>query len=149
MTAPRLTEAPLQVEPLLAETACEACGALVIFAGTVRDHHEGRQVTALTYEAHLTLAEAAILAIEARFASEAPPLRIRIAHRIGPLALGETAVLVVVRAPHRAEAFRAAEAALEAVKSEVPIWKFESYREAEGRWLDGTELRPKGDDDHA
>lgn len=149
MTSPRITDAPLLLEPLLLETACDGCGALVVFAGTVRDHHEGKQVTALTYEAHLALADEAIAGIEARFASEAPPLRIRILHRVGALALGDTAVLVVVRAPHRGEAFRAAESALEAVKREVPIWKLESYRDADSRWLDGTALQPTPHDEDA
>ena len=135
-----VTDQPLVLEPLLAETEDAACGALVVFAGTVRDHHEGNRVSALTYEAHETLAAAAIAAIEARYEGEG--LRCRICHRTGALALGDTAVLVVVRAPHRREAFAAAEAALEAVKAEVPIWKFEHYQEAASSWLDGTPLTP-------
>ena len=135
-----VTDQPLVLEPLLAETEDAACGALVVFAGTVRDHHEGNRVSALTYEAHETLAAEAISTIEARYEGEG--LRCRICHRTGALALGDTAVLVVVRAPHRREAFAAAEAALEAVKAEVPIWKFEHYQEAASSWLDGTPLTP-------
>ena len=135
-----VTDQPLVLEPLLAETEDAACGALVVFAGTVRDHHEGNRVSALTYEAHETLAAEAISTIEARYEGEG--LRCRICHRTGALALGDTAVLVVVRAPHRREAFAAAEAALEAVKAEVPIWKFEHDQEAASSWLDGTPLTP-------
>ena len=51
-----VTDQPLLLEPLLAETEDAACGALVVFAGTVRDHHEGNRVSALNYEAHETLA---------------------------------------------------------------------------------------------
>jgi molybdopterin synthase catalytic subunit len=109
-----LTDQPLLLEPLLAETEDSSCGALVVFAGTVRDHQGGASVTALTYEAHETLAAAAIAAIEARTLAAHPKLRLRIRHRTGALALGDTAVLVVVRAPHRREAFAIAEAALEA-----------------------------------
>ena len=137
-----LTDQPLLLEPLLAETEDASCGALVVFAGTVRDQQGGAAVTALTYEAHETLAAAAIAAIEARTLAAHPHLRIRVRHRTGALTLGDTAVLVVVRAPHRREAFAVAEAALEAVKAEVPIWKFEHYQEAASSWLDGTPLTP-------
>lgn len=137
-----LTDQPLLLAPLLAETEDSSCGALVVFAGTVRDQQGGAAVTALTYEAHETLAAAAIAEIEARMLAAHPKLRIRIRHRTGALALGDTAVLVVVRAPHRREAFAVAEAALEAVKAEVPIWKFEHYKEAPSSWLDGTPLTP-------
>ena len=142
-----VTDQPLLLEPLLAETEDAACGALVVFAGTVRDHHEGNRVSALTYEAHETLAAEAISTIEARYEGEG--LRCRICHRTGALALGDTAVLVVVRAPHRREAFAAAEAALEAVKQEVPIWKHEHYAAGESRWLDGQPLLPIDGDNHA
>ena len=56
---------------------------------------------------------------------------------------------MVVRAPHRREAFAAAEAALEAVKQEVPIWKHEHYAAGESRWLDGQPLLPIDGDNHA
>jgi molybdopterin synthase catalytic subunit len=46
-------------------------------------------------------------------------------HRVGSLQIGDTAVLVAASAPHRAEAFAACRAAIEALKSEVPIWKKE------------------------
>lgn len=139
-----ITDQPLDLDALLAETEAPNCGALVVFAGTVRDHHEGQQVAALTYEAHEALAGAAIRDIEARYAQGL--LRCRICHRTGPLALGDTAVLVVVRAPHRREAFAAAEAALEAVKREVPIWKHEHLAGGESRWLDGVALtKPDGE----
>lgn len=142
-----ITDQTLELEPLLAETETTSCGALVVFAGTVRDHNEGNRVSSLTYEAHEALAGAAIRDIEARFGKG--ELRCRICHRVGALGLGDTAVLVVVRAPHRREAFAAAEAALEAVKREVPIWKHEEDAAGERRWLDGATLTKPDGDDHA
>jgi molybdopterin synthase catalytic subunit len=55
-------------------------------------------------------------------------------HRVGSLRVGDTAVLVAASAPHRAEAFAACRAAIEALQREVPIWKKEFSPDA-AEWL--------------
>ena len=50
-------------------------------------------------------------------------------HRTGSVALGETSVIVVVSAPHRAEAFDAARYAIDALKFSAPIWKREVWND--------------------
>ena len=51
---------------------------------------------------------------------------VAIHHRHGLLNVGETAVLIAVGSPHRAEAFAACREVIEALKVEVPIWKKET-----------------------
>ena len=46
-------------------------------------------------------------------------------HRLGTLAVGEAAVIIAARAPHRAEAFAACREAIERLKQRAPIWKKE------------------------
>jgi molybdopterin synthase catalytic subunit len=53
-------------------------------------------------------------------------------HRLGRLAVGEIAVLVVVTTPHRHEAFAAARFCIDTLKATVPIWKYET-------WADGAD----------
>jgi molybdopterin synthase catalytic subunit len=53
--------------------------------------------------------------------------RVAVLHRVGELAVGETSVLIVVSAPHRAEAFDAARYCIDTLKSTVPIWKRETW----------------------
>jgi len=48
-----------------------------------------------------------------------------------------------VRAGHRAEAFDAAEYAIDELKQRVPIWKEEHYVEGGSRYLDGVPLQRK------
>jgi len=48
-----------------------------------------------------------------------------VVHRTGRLALGETSVAVACSAPHRQDAFRACEWAMDELKQIVPIWKTE------------------------
>jgi molybdopterin synthase catalytic subunit len=60
---------------------------------------------------------------------------IAIHHRIGRLEIGETAVLIVVAAPHRHEAFEAAEQIMDRIKEVAPIWKKEIWADGASEWV--------------
>jgi len=109
------------------------CGAVVAFTGTVRDHSEGRTgVTSLTYEAYEGRAEEQMAAVVAEARAAWPAIRrVAVLHRVGRLAVGEAAVVVVVASAHRAEAFAAAEFCIDTVKARVPIWKREAWADGE------------------
>lgn len=139
-----VTEAPLDLNALIAETEDDSCGALVIFSGVVRNTNEGRPVDGMTYEAHVELADKVLAEIEAEVLAQFPVKQCRIMHRIGALALGEVSVYVVVRGVHRGETFDAARYGIDATKERVPIWKEEHYTDGDSRYLDGTPLRPRG-----
>jgi molybdopterin synthase catalytic subunit len=53
---------------------------------------------------------------------------------VGSLVVGETAVVIAVGAPHRAEAFDACRAAIDRLKQRAPIWKKEIGESGEA-WL--------------
>ncbi len=129
-----LSDEPLPVADAQQWAVVPACGGVVTFAGTVRDHAEGRDgVTGLDYEAYEepALARMGELASEARLRWPGVG-RVAILHRVGHLELCDTAVVVVVSAPHRGEAFDAAEWCIDTLKSTVPIWKRE-------HWSDGAD----------
>ncbi len=118
------------------------CGAVVTFNGTARDHSEGRpEVSILEYEAYVEHVEPRLRAIadEAR-ARWADLGRIVLIHRMGPVDTGESAVVVVVSAPHRDEAFLAARFCIDTLKATVPIWKRESWRDGESWGLEPQHL---------
>lgn len=147
--APRVLDVPLQLERLLADTARPECGALALFAGTVRDHHEGRAVRTLEYTAHATLAEHLIAQIEQETRQRYAVPVCRVQHRVGRLAIGELAILAVVRAAHRAEAFAALRHAVDATKHRVPIWKEEFYPDGSSAFVSGCCIAADGaDHDH-
>ena len=50
----------IDVARLLDEAARPACGAIALFFGTTRDHHQGRRVVGLAYEAYELMALAAL-----------------------------------------------------------------------------------------
>jgi molybdopterin synthase catalytic subunit len=62
-------------------------------------------------------------------------------HRIGPMTVGESSVIVVVSSPHRPEAFEAARFGIDTLKSTVPIWKKEHWGQGtDSAW--GTSATP-------
>jgi molybdopterin synthase catalytic subunit len=120
------------------------CGGVVLFLGTVRDHAEGRVgVSELDYEAYTEVAVQRMTDLTAQARHRWPALgRIVVWHRTGKLAVTDTAVVVAVSAPHRAEAFEAARWVIDTVKTSVPLWKRETWSGGED-W--GTDARPIAD----
>jgi molybdopterin converting factor subunit 1 len=106
-------------------------GAIVVFEGVTRE------VERLEYEAYAEMAEERIAAILAACVERHSLLGAAAEHRVGPVPLGEPAVVVAVAAAHRAEAFAAAAEAIEAIKAEAPIWKRE-VDGGEARWVEGS-----------
>jgi molybdopterin synthase catalytic subunit len=103
----------------------DADGAVVTFAGVVRDHARGRAVTRLVYEAYPSMAQRQLDKIVAGVEAQWPGTRVAVHHRTGTLEVGDTAVLIAVASTHRAEAFDACRAVIDRIKADVPIWKRE------------------------
>jgi molybdopterin synthase catalytic subunit len=98
----------------------------VTFAGVVRrDGHALPDVVRLEYEAYVEMALEVLATIVDELEREHPGARVAIHHRVGALAVGETAVVIAVAAPHRAEAFAACRDAIDRLKERAPIWKKE------------------------
>lgn len=136
-----LSHVPVAVEPLLELDAHPECGGLALFVGTVRDHHEGRRVRHLKYTAHEPLASKVIRDVEHATRERYGVPYVRIVHRLGDLSIGDIAIVCVVRAPHRAEAFDACRYAVDAVKHGAPIWKEEFYTDGSSAFVEGCCIR--------
>lgn len=133
-------EMPLDAASLRAEATDPAAGAVVVFEGCTRDHHEGRVVEALAYDAFIPMAKKELEALRLEAMEKFTLLRCLIHHRIGPVPLTEAAVVVVTASAHRQEAFAAAAWIMDRIKERVPIWKREKYPEGEA-WVEGVERR--------
>jgi len=115
----------LSVDDVLAAVRDSGFGGIVVFLGTVRDRSRGKRVTHLEYEAYAEMAETKMREIAQRLETKHGPLRLVMHHRVGDLAIGDIAVIVAAGAPHRDAAFTAARAAIDELKTVVPIWKKE------------------------
>ena len=121
----RLTTDPVTVDEAVQLVSHAGAGAVAIFLGTVRDEHNGRTVVRLEYEAYVEMATRVLAEVGAAIEAASPGVRLAVLHRVGALAVGETAVVIAASAPHRAEAFAACREAIERLKREVPVWKKE------------------------
>lgn len=113
-------------------------GGVVVFEGRVRNHHQGRAVTALEYSVYLDLAVHEGDRI-VREAAERLELPVAVAiHRVGAVPIGEMAVWVYVGAAHRQAAFAACREIIDEIKRSVPIWKHEWYGDGTDEWVLGN-----------
>ena len=104
-------------------------GAIAAFAGLVRDHASGADVTAMTLEHYPGMTEKELARIEAEARARWPLLDCLIVHRIGRLLPGDTIVLVITAAAHRQAAFEAAQFLMDYLKTKAPFWKTEESGE--------------------
>ncbi len=132
--APRctLSSSPLDAEEVSRRVAGPDAGGLVTFVGRVRAESRGHAIRRLEYEAYPGMAEREMEKIADEAARRWPGTRVAIAHRVGPLEVGEAAVVIAAAAPHRAEAFEACRFAIDTLKQTVPIWKKEVAED--GAW---------------
>lgn len=98
-------------------------GAVVSFTGIVRD--DTGTLQHMTIEHYPGMTEKAISAIAAEAATRWNLLDCLVIHRYGDLAPGSQIMMVATAAPHRTDAFAAAEFLMDYLKSRAPFWKQE------------------------
>ena len=123
----RLTHGPVNLTSVLVEVVDEQAGAIATFLGTVRARSRDRDVIALEYEAYEEMAEEVMAGIADELEARYELCKVAMSHRLGRVEVGETSVAIAVSAPHRQDALAACADAIEALKSQVPLWKKELY----------------------
>ncbi len=130
----QVTTSLITVQECIAAVSDSSAGATVSFSGDVRDVDQGRRVTTLTYEGHPT-AEQVLRSVAETVAAKHPVVAIAVAHRVGPIAIGESALVAAVSAEHRGEAFAACTELVEQVKAELPVWKHQVFADGSEEWV--------------
>jgi molybdopterin synthase catalytic subunit len=130
----------IDIEMLLENVKDNAAGATVLFLGTVRNHNDDYDVSAIYYEAYIKMAQETMAKIETEAIKRWNLKKFAAMHRIGNLKIGEVSVAIAVSSEHRAEAFEAGRYAIDRIKSEVPIWKKEIRGDKGGVWAEGTQV---------
>jgi molybdopterin synthase catalytic subunit len=130
----RVDETPITLDECTDAVGDRAAGAVVSFAGVVRDHDEDRGVTWLRYSAHPS-APAVLAEVAREVALAHPGCRIAAAHRVGDLGIGDVALACAVASAHRAEAFAACAALVDEIKARVPIWKEQGFTDGSTEWV--------------
>jgi molybdopterin synthase catalytic subunit len=130
-----VTPTPIALAEHEALVAQHAAGAVVGFAGVVRDHDGGRSVVHLEYTAHPS-AQSTLAGLLAEIACEAKRVRaLAVSHRVGPLVVGEAALVAAVSADHRRAAFETCAVLVEAIKAKLPVWKHQFFADGADEWV--------------
>lgn len=130
-----LTDSALSLADHEQLVASRAAGAVVGFAGVVRDHDRGREVIRLEYSAH-PLAGQTLAEVLAEVAADAVGVRaIAASHRVGVLQIGDAALVAAVAADHRRAAFDTCARLVDAVKARLPVWKHQYFADGTDEWV--------------
>lgn len=144
-----LVRTPLRAQEFLDVVKAPTDGAVASFEGIARNNYKGRPTLHLEYEAYEPMALRKVREIGGEMRAKFAIDRIVIVHRLGRIEIGETSVLIVVSAPHRAAAFDACRFAIDTLKRTVPIWKKEFFTDgsmwAEGELPSGKPPAPGGE----
>ena len=120
-----LTDEPIDAAALVRHTMRTSDGACIVFEGVVRDHHEGKRVESIFYDAYRPMAEKEIEKIVGDVRVKLPQVAVTIVHRLGELRVGDSSIAIVCTSPHRGEAYEASRILIDRIKVTVPIWKKE------------------------
>ena len=139
----RILRAAVTAEPIsLSEhedlVAHRGAGAVVGFAGVVRDHDGGRGVLRLEYSAHPSAGET-LFEVLAEVAASCTGVRaLAASHRVGALAVGDAALVVAVAADHRQQAFETGAQLVDTVKERLPMWKHQFFADGTDEWVNSA-----------
>lgn len=120
-----LTDDPIDPRALVESVMRRSDGAYVLFEGVVRNHHDGKAVESIFYDAYRPMAEKEMERIVRDIASQYPDVALAVVHRLGHLVVGDSSIAIVACSPHRRESFEACRMMIDRIKETVPIWKKE------------------------
>lgn len=129
-----IRDTPLSLDEVYAAVSDQRAGGIALFVGTVRDRDEGKDVDALGYSSHPS-AIARLQDVADRIAAEVDVVALAAVHRVGDLAIGDLAVVVGVSAQHRAQAFEACRRLIDELKTDVPVWKHQTFSSGDAVWV--------------
>jgi molybdopterin synthase catalytic subunit len=131
---PYLTDTSIDSATLRRKVMRESDGACVVFEGVVRNHHDGKRVESIFYDAYRPMAEKEFEKVVRGVEQEFPGVAVAVLHRLGHLGIGDISISIACASAHRADAYAASRAVIDRVKETVPIWKKERGPDGE-EWV--------------
>ncbi len=128
-----VTSEDVDCDALRAAVSDDKAGAVVTFAGVVRNHDHGKAVTGIEYVGHPS-ADEVMREVVAEFEGREGVHAVVAQHRVGHLGIGGVALFVAVAASHRVQAFTCAADLVDRVKEKLPIWKKQFLANGTHEW---------------
>jgi len=133
----RVQYEPIDIDAEIAPIARNPrIGAVVNFLGVVRQSGDIDDVVALEIEHYPGMTEQSLWSTVEEAAARWRVEAVKIVHRVGHVALGQSVVLVVVAARHRGTAFDACEFLMDILKTHAPFWKKEIRSDGSCEWVE-------------
>ena len=110
-------------------------GALVTFAGFVRDFNLEGDIQGLELEHYPGMTEKALESLALSTQERFKCIAVQIVHRVGKIENHEPIVWVGAASSHRQAAFDATMYAMDILKRDVPLWKKE-WHNGEANWVE-------------
>lgn len=111
-------------------------GASASFIGRVRG--EGDLVE-LFLDHHPVMTEAGLADLAHAATDRWRLSALTLIHRVGAMEPGDTIVLILASSPHRAEALAACEFLIDRLKTDVMLWKRETFADGRVQWVEQRE----------
>jgi molybdopterin synthase catalytic subunit len=143
-----IRDTELSVAEVVAAVTRPEAGGIAVFVGTVRSENAGHAVTLLEYQAYASMASKEMARIADEIQSEMGDVRLAVLHRVGSLAVGDTAVVCAASTAHRGEAFQACRLLIDRIKARLPIWKRE-HGPSGPYWVGWEDARCEPGSDHS
>jgi len=131
-SAPELETLRTVVEK--AKKGADTCGAVGAFVGFVRRLEGDRVVERLEYEAFKEILYQKIAEVEGKVKSFPGIANAKLYHKVGKVRPGEDIVYIAVVGEHRKDIWAPLMSAVELMKTELPVWKKEVFKNGE-RWV--------------
>jgi len=126
----QIIDGPLAAQPTLPQV--EHAGAITCFDGIVRPTENNRPLHALDYEAYEPMASRMLRDLAQKLIDEFNLLAVHVQHSRGRVPVGTCSFRLIIASRHRKEGLAAADAFIDRLKQDVPIWKTPVYADAEG-----------------
>jgi molybdopterin synthase catalytic subunit len=141
MISARLEELALDVAAEFGSfvTDVDGDGAVITFAGIARGQtRDGAEVDRLFLDHHPRLTERSLREIAGAAAARFDVTAVKVVHRCGEVAPGETIVFVAASSRHRRAAFEATDYMMDRLKTDAIFWKREDTALG-SRWIEPTD----------
>ena len=80
-------------------------------------------------------AETVLREVAEEIAADPTVYAVAVSHRVGPLEIGDVALVAAVSTAHRAAAFAACARLVDEVKSRLPVWKHQLFTDGTEEWV--------------
>ena len=134
-----LTDEPIRWDDQADRLANPDVGAINWFHGVTRRKTvvgDSERITQkLSYTAHRSMAVRELEKLAGEATTQFSLAAVVIVHRLGDVPIGEASILVGCSSAHRRDCFAATASIMDRVKTDVPIWKRETFVGGQQVWV--------------